>query len=414
MQFFSLAECFTKTGCVPKAFAYVPSFAQILQLMHPAKSPKDEKPNHDPVEQSVNFFDRTMKDLKFPNISAEHSEISDSVWNDLQYDFIWENVVDYTYSLCNSDAKHQQKCFQLYTKVKRKSSKKSHPVLINDHAVHGFLTNVKTILRKYEHLVDEKANGEISTKHENGKLGSCSKQDCDSKSTLQNDATCCSNESSKTDTDISRVFEQLEVCGDLLTIAEHAIDIKLEGSEHGGLDIKANTDTNEKSTIVGAESEVSGASINTCNNSTLKTLDVDKENEDHNDHTDNTKNHKEPLSREKPKSTRHSLHSGKKQLCPIEVDEFLTNELHVLPGPNWTCDEDTELVQLLVKSLGGATSKINSKVSSSVNYDFNYKTRLYKGWYPMFNDFLTALKMHGKVLRYETRPQIFKDFSPYT
>ena len=347
--------------------------------MHTAKSPRDDKPKHNPVEQTVVFFDKQMKELSFPKITAVRSELSDSMWNDLQYDLIWENVVDYSYSLCNTDAEHQQKCFQLYTKAKRKSSKKSQPVLINDHAVNGFLSNVKTILRKYEHLVDEKANGEISTKHENGKSGGFSKQDSCSKSTRLNDGPCCSNESAKSNTEISRVFEQLEICGDLLTIAEKAIDFKLEASEHEKLSVKTNTDTSAKSTMEGAECEDSG----TCT-STSKKLSVVKseetasklgDNEDvcnqedepsQDQLTEITNKNKEHSTPEKSKCNKHcaSSHvtSAKRQLCPIEVDEILTNELHVLPGPNWTCDEDTELVQLLVKSLGGATSKVNGKV----------------------------------------------------
>ena len=326
-----------------------------------------------------------MKDVSFPKVTAVHSEISDSLWNDLQYDVIWENVVDYTYSLCNTDATHQQKCFQLYTKVKRKSCKKStHPVSINGHAVNGFLTNVKTILRKYEHLVDEKANDEISAKNESGKLGSCSKQDSYSKSSRQNDDPCCSDESRKTD--ISQAFEQLEVCGDLLNIAEKVIDIKLEDFENGKLDTKANTETNEESAVAGPKPEGSSTDMNTCKNSMIKIEETELNlgSEDvcyTEDDTSSikqaeiTKDKKEPSSQEKSNCSRHSAsshsRSAKRQLCPIEVDERLTNELHVLPGPNWTCDEDTELVQLLVKSLGGSTSKVNSKVISS------YKSRLY-------------------------------------
>lgn len=314
------------------------------------------------------------------------------MWNDLQYDLIWENVVDYTYSLCSTNSEHQQKCFELYTKAKRKSSRKSQPVLINDHAVNGFLSNVKNILLKYEYLVDDKGNGEISTKHE--KLGSCSKHDC-SKSTRRNDGPCCSNQSAKNDTEISRVFEQLEVCGDLLTIAEKAIDLKLEGPDHEGLSIRSNIDASEKSMVEEPEHEGSCTSINSSEKSMIMGKETalnlgdnedvcykeehPSQNELGNKKTDVIENSKEFSSKAKSEWNKHCMSShlayAKRHLCPIEVDEFLTNELHVLPGGNWTCEEDTELVQLVVKSLGGATSKVNSKVTSSITVLYIFSPR---------------------------------------
>ena len=358
-------DCFTTTGCVPIAFAYVPSFAQISQLTNPVKSPKDEELQRNPVDQTVNFFGKKTKELSFSELTAVHSDINDSVWNDLQYNLIWENVVDYTYSLCNTSAECQKKCFQLYTKAKRKGSKKSRQVVINGHAVNGFLSNVKTLLRKYEHLVDEKGSGKSST---NGKT----------KLTRQNDGPCCSDQSEKTGTEISKVFEQLQVCGELLTIAEKAIDSKLECPEHECLNTKTNatcvvedtdndgssnnTKTNEKSTMKDETTALNtGDTEGTCckaegtpQNSIEKQL------------TEITRSNKEFSSQMKfecNKDTASHLAYSEKHLCPIEVDEYLIKKLHALPGPNWTSEEDAELVRLLVKSLGGATCKVNSKVT---------------------------------------------------
>lgn len=358
------------TGCVPIAFAYVPSFAQISQLTSPVKSPRDDELQRNPVEKTVNFFGKKTKDRPFSELTSVRSDINDSVWNDLQYNLVWENVVDYSYSLCNTSAECQKKCFQLYTKVKRKRSKKSRPVVINGHAVNGFLSNVKTLLRKYEHLVDEKSSGKTSI---HGKA----------KSTRQNDGPCCSSQLDKTDTEISKVFEQLEVCGDLLTMAEEAIDSKLECPERECFNVKPietcvvegtdhndpsrNANTNENSMIKDEKSALSMESTEgTCCTEDKTSLEKQC--------AEITAGNKEFSSLGKNESNKDItslLASSEKQLCPIEVDEYLIKKLHALPGPNWTYEEDTELVRLLVKSLGGATCKVNSKVTLSFqSYSF--------------------------------------------
>lgn len=338
----------------------MPSFAQISQLTNPVKSPRDDELQRNPVDQTVNFFGKKTKEPLYSELTAIHSDINDSVWNDLQYNLIWENVVDYTYSLCNTSAECQKKCFQLYTKVKRKSSKKSQPVVINGHAVNGFLSNVKTLLRKYEHLVDEKGSGKSST---NGKT----------KSTRQNEGPCCSNQSCSTE--ISKVFEQLQVCGELLTIAEKAIDSKLECPEHECLNVK----TNETRIVERSDDDDSSNNTNTSERSTIKDettvlnmadtcckAEGTPQNSLEKPFTEITSSKKEFSSQVKSecnKDTTSHLAYYDKQLCPIEVDEYLIKKLHALPGPNWTCEEDAELVRLLVTSLGGATCKVNSKVS---------------------------------------------------
>ena len=56
--------------------------------------------------------------------------------------------------------------------------------------------------------------------------------------------------------------------------------------------------------------------------------------------------------------------------CPIKIDENLKNRLATTPGPNWTSDEDDELVQLLMNSSG--MGKMSNKVKNC-GYEINHK-----------------------------------------
>ena len=340
------------------------------------KSPKDEKPQHSPVDQTVKFFDKKTKESLFPKISPVHPEYGDSLWNELQYDSIWEHVVDYTYSLCSTSTEHQRKCFQLYTKTRRKTSKKSQPVLINDGAVNGFLLNVKSVLTKYENLVDEKSLSKVSAKHEPGNPGGCLKTDGSSKSAGPNDDACCSDGSAKADTEISRAVKQLEVCGNLLSIAEKAIDLKLEDFDNDEMSGQASGNT--------VMEALQCQDLNTVNNTKEKSAQCEEavlnlgSNEGLVPKQDKPTKCTSPSQKDlKSECTKHLASSHlaytKRHLCPIEVDECLTNEIQSLPGPHWTCDEDTELVQLLVKSWGGTASKANSKVILQTVYSYAYE-----------------------------------------
>ncbi|XP_028406216.1 uncharacterized protein LOC114528733 isoform X2 [Dendronephthya gigantea] len=372
-----VVESLTQSGRIPKPFSYVPSFTQISQLTRTPESPTLGVPSSNPVDQVVTFFDKKPKDSSYSKTNSAGSEHVDSLWNDLQYDTTWENAVDFTYSLCSNDRENREKCFQLYTKIKRKPKRKSRPVGVNGGSENGLLSNVKTILQKYEDLVDEKETkaGAIVTKHEN----KSSKQRL-----VQNDSPCCSNQSAKNDGDISRLFGQLEVYGDLLTIAEKAIDLKIESQDDENIS-RTNSDANVKHSMENRwGGETVGQNIGTSrkNSGTSDVLRPRDNCPGDNCPGDNcpgdncpgdncpgtrgnkaeiTNNGRKPSLQGRAENKPCSVTSRGKQFCPIELDEVLTNELQLLPSPNWTCENDTELVQLLVTSLGGVSSKFSSK-----------------------------------------------------
>lgn len=322
----------------------MPSFTQISQLTCSSKLPKEHQQKHYPVHETVNFFNKKTKEPA--SCSKTNSGLGDSVWNDLQYDTIWENVIDYSYSLCNTNSDHQQKCFQLYTKARRKSSKKLPKAAKSDLALSGRLSNVKTISTQYEHLVEAKVNSENRRNQET--LGISTKQGS-------------SKQAFETDLEISHVYEQLQVCGDLLNIAETAaMDLTYQCPERERLSVGMLENTMEKperresseksvTKAFGNELNVSG-NHNACSLKMNSPAECSKK-----------------ISKQEISESSKHLKCAKRQLCPIEVNEHLTNELQVLPGPNWTSDEDSELVRLLVNSLGGATNKGNTKVSSEQN-----------------------------------------------
>ena len=261
--------------------------------------------------------------------------------------------MDFAYSLCNTDSKNREKCFQLYTKVKRKPKRRTRAAGVGDGSENGLLS----FLQKYEDLVDGNGTKEgFLAKHEN----KSPKQRL-----ARNDSPCCSNQSAKTDGDISRLFGQLEVYGDLLTITEKVIDLKLESPEHENI-TKTNADTNGKHSresreTAGQSNRTSETNLGDSN--TLCPVDTSSETRVKNNRAEVTNNGRRPSLQSRPENRACFFTSQEKQLCPIEVDDVLTNELQLLPAPNWTCENDTELVQLLVKSLGGVS---NSKFSSKV------------------------------------------------
>ncbi|XP_046857635.1 uncharacterized protein LOC124451045 [Xenia sp. Carnegie-2017] len=313
-------DSLTRFGRIPKSFTYVPSFAQLSQLAHASKSSsKLHLSSQDAVDETVNFFNKKTRDSHTSKSAKALSRHGENIWNELQDDLIWENVVNFTYSLCrptDNIEEHVEKCFQLYTKVKKRPfGKKQRLSKEND-----LLSNLK--------IVSMSDNGlkRIDT----------STQTASSKS-----AARYSRPSSATDLEISRVFEELEACGNMLDLTQKTMSIKENFSHLEVIDSEKSHKDILK--FVPRDYGIAKSESSSLNlvflGKQLKTLEMNP-------------------SRQ---TVKLPCIGGKGGLRAISVDLNLTNELQVLPSCNWSCDEDTELVQFLVNSHGGATSKMNGK-----------------------------------------------------
>ena len=330
----------TKCRSIPEAFTYVPSFSQIRQLTEkPISSTKEAiKP---PVDQTVEFFPgkaRSTKESGQPKTSAKTTE--EAVWSDLQNDIVWESVVDFTYSLCSTSKDLKVACLQVYTRVKRKRTKKTVPIDSKSSRNNpGSLENVlNKSLKKMPCARENNDSCEILKKSFDGSgielfsnsserrlsgsnvvIKSChlseerpnetSLQQLNKYSSENEDLDHSKQNASKDET-CSALFPELMkkmiINEDTKqSNSQHSVDMLSKCFETGCLNVRSSDST------VASEQQKCKKPRNH--------LKVD------------------------------NLISDK---CPIKIDENLKNRLATTPGPNWTSDEDDELVQLLMNSSG--------------------------------------------------------------
>lgn len=415
-----VVDCLKESKSIPRAFAYVPCFTQLSQLIERLKPSGKDEPQ---VDQVVDFFTKNTLDTKEADVSktnAQKTEDCGRLWSDIQNDTIWGNVVDYTYSLCSTNTNQRQNLLQVYTKVKQKKKKKRNPAVapkLSEDPNHDS-TLSKNLLEQLKNLLnnsptsDEKPNGSQAASTDTltrlldtsaNATSSCQRSE---KQPIESDITHCGHisDSKPTETEIktnclpslnkrsSRVSEDCSNSNEkfsLLEISTNVPDSLACGSDR--------TLCCEEMTRNSRETEKQTSSSDSVESS-YQSLDADSMNAGRSQAIDDTAHMKNSRETEKATSSSdavESLHQSldadsmnaerlvdtahlkskknrskscnvvtNKDLWPIKVDEQLTDKLALVPGPNWTADEDIQLVQLLINCLGSGTSKMNSKCLS--------------------------------------------------
>ena len=282
------------------------------------------------MEQTVNFFSQKSveKDGAILESLLNQPEENEELWNNIQNDTVWENVLEYTYSLSNTNKDHQS-CVDVYTKQRRKKNKKmaTNSSSINKNcsssskslASEKMLANVVNI--NYCNVVKCKHDGSSTVCLKNKQLFGKARGELSD--TLQNP---------------KENFQKLETFDCHTDYKADEIDETLCQELNGKL--------NENGRQKLSSNSLSDNQISTTENATTKPLST---------------NCDQPKSRKNCSKVNSSTNSDK-HLVQIEVDEYQTNKMQWSPGQNWTADEDNQLVQLLIDPYGCNTTKTNSNV----------------------------------------------------
>ena len=117
---------------LPVAFCYVPCQQQIQQYLNKNSKTKKESKTvvTSPVDRKISFFGLQGS---CGEMSSSHTDQtgSESHWNYLQQDKLWQTVLEYYYSLCNVSIEKRSQALNVYIKRRvkqkgeRRESKKS-------------------------------------------------------------------------------------------------------------------------------------------------------------------------------------------------------------------------------------------------------------------------------------------------
>lgn len=363
----------SESRCIPRAFAYVPSFHQIHQLTEKSKSKGKVQQQH-PIDQTIDFFPLKTAEKKESGLSVIGSKANEETaefWSDLQNDCIWESVVDFTYSLCSNIEGLQETCLQVYAKVKQKKSKKlatleisglhsSESDLCDSHLQKKIPENCQNLWKS--HLFSDRKRDSTKHNHQNAdgysqtsveRPGGSDGVDNSSQSRERKPGkkvgTCLQFTNKKL---LMRSGDHNSHSGiSVESLTEHDNSTNLSDKASGRVK-KFFQDTeeklNESEKLEGSQESVKSCSSTLetgCQKGKRRGADSDQQN-----------------CKETETQSKSSGSVSGQQLCPIQTDECFMDKLAKTPGPSWMNDEDIQLVQLLINSLGSGTSKMNGKV----------------------------------------------------